>query len=693
MNDFQECKNTADLVPLYLPQKLFLKPISKINISLQLPNVKNQTKSISHREIMEKVQELILPEKFASIKVVKMTIEIVRLEAELETKNKIDYAIDKLKNRMIKLKDFSDMMRVKAGKAKISFPKRQEWDEFFHTERIRNPKTAGRPDTIHLSKLPTKWFVPPHLAHDEEALPSEKILYRIFEKFGRIRNVDIPICDPYRKKMKDHISGLQTTTFDKTDYFEGYVQFKDYIGFTDAMDALCGMKLVHKEDDGAVETNIVADYDKTKHLSEATIRRREIVRERLIKKAREKEEKDKRDLENIQREQEILREKDQDLKNQKERQRKLREERRKSKVLEKLKISGSDEINEKIAKEEKKLMKAQRKLEAIRLVEELFRRIKDKQAEVGLNEMQKNIGHQELKMYKNTSELAVLTQKEKLHNAIKGRVMLKTILLDGRRRSSSSSSSLSLEDENKGQRKIMPIDVNYNAPMQLPQIPYEPWMGFAYHMPQGIMYPPPNVYHTGMENNFPGPSRGGFRGRGRGYNPRFRGGYRGRRHLPDEEYSRYFTKFLDDHDNRHTRSSRSFSRGRSKSPSRRRSYTKSRSRSYSRCRSRYRSSSRSRSRSKRRYTRSRSRSRSVSETKRSKSDKKSRSRSRSRSRSKKDRVQSPRTSPRKLKEKSRSKSREKVNKSVERKSRSKSWSLPKEGEPRNRSWSKSPDKN
>lgn len=63
------------------------------------------------------------------------------------------------------------------------------------------------------------------------------------------------------------------------------------------------------------------------------------------------------------------------LKNEKERRRRLREEKRKAKVLEKLKISGADEINEKIAKEEKKLLKAQRKLEAIRLVEALFKRI------------------------------------------------------------------------------------------------------------------------------------------------------------------------------------------------------------------------------------------------------------------------------------------------------------------------------
>ena len=71
-----------------------------------------------------------------------------------------------------------------------------------------------------------------------------------------------------------------------------------------------------------------------------------------------------------------FRQKQVDLKNEKERRRREREERRKAKILAQLKMSETDEINDKIAKEEKKLLRAQRKLEAIRLVEELFRRIK-----------------------------------------------------------------------------------------------------------------------------------------------------------------------------------------------------------------------------------------------------------------------------------------------------------------------------
>lgn len=72
----------------------------------------------------------------------------------------------------------------------------------------------------------------------------------------------------------------------------------------------------------------------------------------------------------------IFREREISAKKQKEQRRKLREEKRKAAILEKLKINSADEINAKIVKEEKKLLKAQRKLESIRLIEELFRRVK-----------------------------------------------------------------------------------------------------------------------------------------------------------------------------------------------------------------------------------------------------------------------------------------------------------------------------
>lgn len=56
--------------------------------------------------------------------------------------------------------------------------------------------------------------------------------------------------------------------------------------------------------------------------------------------------------------------------------RKQREERRKAKRLKRLANREADEMNQRIMTEEKILLKAQRKLEAVKLLGELFSRIK-----------------------------------------------------------------------------------------------------------------------------------------------------------------------------------------------------------------------------------------------------------------------------------------------------------------------------
>lgn len=73
-----------------------------------------------------------------------------------------------------------------------------------------------------------------------------------------------------------------------------YVQFSEYIGFVRAMDALRGMKLLHKEGDKNLAISIAVDFDTTKHLTEANIKRRQLIRDRLIMKENEKREEERR---------------------------------------------------------------------------------------------------------------------------------------------------------------------------------------------------------------------------------------------------------------------------------------------------------------------------------------------------------------------------------------------------------------
>ena len=63
------CNDTTEALELYEPQGLFLKPVAKINICAQLPQLKTPGKTISNWEVMEKVKNMIRPENFLSIKV------------------------------------------------------------------------------------------------------------------------------------------------------------------------------------------------------------------------------------------------------------------------------------------------------------------------------------------------------------------------------------------------------------------------------------------------------------------------------------------------------------------------------------------------------------------------------------------------------------------------------------------------
>lgn len=53
-----------------------------------------------------------------------------------------------------------------------------------------------------------------------------------------------------------------------------YIQFTEYAAFVRCMDEFRGMKLVRKDADKIVAVNIQVHFDKTKHLSDASIKRR-----------------------------------------------------------------------------------------------------------------------------------------------------------------------------------------------------------------------------------------------------------------------------------------------------------------------------------------------------------------------------------------------------------------------------------
>lgn len=246
MNVWQPCTDVRDAVPFYKPCGLYLKPSACIHISVQLPQLKPHGKALSNWEIMEKLKSWIQPVQFTSLKVSKSTLEFIRLDGEIENKSKLPTVLAQLDGKAIKLSGFSEQLKIRAVEAKSDFPSKHDWDSFFRDSKDMNEMKAGeRPDTVYLGNLPCKWF----LSESHDAKPNEKLFRKIFEQFGEVVRVDIPMLDPFRNQMNSHISGVKQFTFNQNVIFEAYVQFKEYFCFAKAMDAFRGMKLVYMDKD------------------------------------------------------------------------------------------------------------------------------------------------------------------------------------------------------------------------------------------------------------------------------------------------------------------------------------------------------------------------------------------------------------------------------------------------------------
>jgi len=251
------------------------------------------------------------------------------------------------------------------------------------------------------------------------------VLKKAFSSFGDVRMVDIPMLDPYRHKMNSSVSGIRTFSFGEDLVFQAYVQFKEYIGFVKCMNALKGMKLCYTDRDTvkAWTANIKVDFDKSKHLAESSIKARKAEREKLVKEEVDKleSEKKKARLQELQRNEQIklleAEERDQDEKKKAkklvaEQRRLAREEKRKKMRLKKMGLTEEEEMAYRIGAEERKLILAQRKLESIRVLDELISRVKGV-GKINLGLKAKLESKEKEKSDKEESDDEVLKAKEK----------------------------------------------------------------------------------------------------------------------------------------------------------------------------------------------------------------------------------------------------------------------------------------
>ncbi|KAM9487090.1 A-kinase anchor protein 17A isoform 1-T2 [Clarias gariepinus] len=376
--------DASESVPLCREYNLYLKPIAKMTISVSLPQLKMPGKSISNWEVMERLKSMVHPEQFSSLRISKSTMDYIRFEGEAENKSAVKRFLANLDGKSIKLSGFTDVLKVRAAETKTDFPTRHDWDSFFRDAQDMNETVPGeRPDTIHLEGLPCKWFAQRDSSSDK---PSEDVLKVVFEKFGKIRNVDIPMLDPYREEMTG--KSFNTFSFGGHLNFEGFIQYEDHTGFVKAMSSLRGMKLLYRGEDGkAMACGVKVSFDTTKHLSDCSLKKRhqermklqELERQREEQKKREKEEEERRkEEERKQRElEEAEKEKRREEKLRKREQKlKEREEKKNQKKVKKQQEEEQKKLHQKIALEERKLLLVQRNLETIRLIAELLSRAK-----------------------------------------------------------------------------------------------------------------------------------------------------------------------------------------------------------------------------------------------------------------------------------------------------------------------------
>lgn len=293
------CRDLSDAVALYLPQRLYLKSFAKLNISVQLPTHKVHGKAISNWELMEKLRKMIQPDSFSILKVSKHSSEVIRYEAELENRDKLERVLSRLEDRIVQLNDYPEPLKVRVSEAKSDFPSRHSWDSFFRDATDMDEMKPGeRPDTVHIVNLPIRWFVSDR-DRDDDSPPSENLFKKVFEKYGSIRQVDIPAADPFRMQMKAAMRGITVSPQDAQVYFEGYIQYSEYVSFVRCMDALRGRKLLRKKDDIAEWCGIKVDFDKSKHMTDAAVKRRAIVRERLAARQKAKDDEERLEKERL----------------------------------------------------------------------------------------------------------------------------------------------------------------------------------------------------------------------------------------------------------------------------------------------------------------------------------------------------------------------------------------------------------
>nr|XP_034969694.1 A-kinase anchor protein 17B-like [Zootoca vivipara] len=286
--------DTSESMELCAFHRLYLKPVAKLTICVLLPEQTGST-HVSKWEVIEKLKNMVCPDRFTSVKLIKSTKGFILFEGEAETKRLVCSLKEKLHGKMIKVSCFKDDLQVVVMEPFSDLLTAQELEPTLNTRELPEEDLAEQrkdsPDCIHLEGLPRKWFA---VKGSGSQSPSEDVLRAVFENFGKIKNVDIPMLDPYREEVVGgSMDNLTLRALLNLRTFEAFVQYQESTSISKAMETFKGMKLMFKGDDGkALACNIKVTPDTTDHFSESAIiqRNQEKLTLQELERARKREE-------------------------------------------------------------------------------------------------------------------------------------------------------------------------------------------------------------------------------------------------------------------------------------------------------------------------------------------------------------------------------------------------------------------
>lgn len=299
----------AEDVPIsfYPTAGLYLKQIALIFIEVRLPEIRNPGVTVSNWEVMEKIKTQSHPEEYESLRVTLSSLEVLRFEGEFKTRRALRKCVLLLNGKSLKLKGFSDPLKIKAHESDPVCPKKLDWEDHFVEKGVEcfdEGRPGERPDTVHVQGLPIRWFVSSTSGED----PCPNMVTHAFQKFGKVKRVAFYESAAQDSRHRNSFASFGPGTEHLN--FEAYVQYDKYHGFCMAMSSLSGVKLMRLQAGGQAVVKLKVDYDRTGFLSERGIRKRLHLEE---KRRKEREEEDRMEQE-TQRQKEMKRLEEQEAK-------------------------------------------------------------------------------------------------------------------------------------------------------------------------------------------------------------------------------------------------------------------------------------------------------------------------------------------------------------------------------------------